>query len=1114
MLNRTQDRSAAKGQGVRAIASALFALALLAFASPARAQEAMTVQAEVQDGFSRIVIGFPERLTLPEYAVNDDNGVLVVAFTQQVATTLPDISGILAPDITIARLDPDSTSLRMGLGRDLRLSIREAGEELYIDLLPADWVGLPPSLPDAVIARLAQRAEEAAALAEARQRAQLVEEFDPRVSVRVGRLPTLTRIVFDWTVGTDASFTREDDLGRITFDWPVPIDLYPLLTDRPGIVVSAETEVGAADSTVSIAAQRGTVMRFYQETPSRHVLDLVPEGAAAPEGSVDIETLLARIAADPALATAPQSAADESAEPASEDTTAELSAELTPLVSTVGNTVRIVFPFETDTAAAVFRRGDVVWMIFETPRRIVEPARADLLEGVARDFDVTGTGGAQVVRMTLDTERLASLGSEGKTWVLSLGDLLLNAAEPIRLDQRGAPDGTRQVIADLARPANVHQLRDPDVGDVLEVVTVFPPARALVRDLDYVDFAAPRSVHGLVIRPRHETVSVAIEGSLAVISAVDGLQLSTDADRRVFGSASGEVSVMPLAEAQAQGVTAFTQRRGELVARTVSTDGTALDHARFSLATFYIANGFGPEALGVLDVLERDLRMTSLANEVRLARAAALVLSGDHAEAVEILSSDALGVGPEVMFWRTLARAGLGDFAAARRDALSAAAVVDIYPQWLRMRFLLASAEASVAQADGETARRMLGAINVSALDPEQMSRYELLTGRLDELGGRHGEALEAYGRVIAADIRATTSEAVMRTVSVLDRMGQLDIERAIATLSAQATVWRGDRIEADILLLLAELQFRAGQYRDGFSTVRAMSRVHDASDALDAMTEMARTQFAALYLDGIADTLAPLDALAIYYDFRHLTPSGADGDAMIRNLAQRLVAVDLLDQAAALLEYQVDNRLEGAARAQVAADLALVHIANHRPNAALGVLSRTRIAGLPQGLDRQRRVLEAQALIASHRGGLALDMLSALSGRDVDLLRVEALWQDGNHRGAAELIEALYSPDLATGTLSPMARTNIVKAAVGYVLANDGIGLARLRTKYSGAMANAPEWPMFAYVTETVSSTSEGFIAIARDIAAIDPLNGFLNAYREIYQPLDPIVPERAGAA
>jgi hypothetical protein len=273
------------------------------------------------------------------------------------------------------------------------------------------------------------------------------------------------------------------------------------------------------------------------------------------------------------------------------------------------------------------------------------------------------------------------------------------------------------------------------------------------------------------------------------------------------------------------------------------------------------------------------------------------------------------------------------------------------------------------------------------------------------------------------------------------------------------------------------------------------MSNSFDAS-LLDPLLARARVEFAGLFLDGQADSLDAIAALAIYYDYRHLTPPGVEGDTMIRNLAQRLIEVDLLAQAAELLRYQVDNRLEGASRAQVAADLAVVHIANRDPNSALRALYDTRLAGLPPGLQRQRRVLEASALIQANRQDLALDLLSNLSGRDIELLR----------------IEALYSADLANSELSPLGRSNVVKAAVGYVLANDQIGLSRLRSRFSGAMAMTPEWPMFAFVSEEVDANGSSFREIARQVADTQAINGFLNAYREIYAGQDAVTPLRAA--
>ena len=62
----------------------------------------------------------------------------------------------------------------------------------------------------------------------------------------------------------------------------------------------------------------------------------------------------------------------------------------------------------------------------------------------------------------LSTERLATLASEGRSWVLSIGDVLLNATEPLALKRSRDQDGRFQMAALLGRPYKVHSFRDPD----------------------------------------------------------------------------------------------------------------------------------------------------------------------------------------------------------------------------------------------------------------------------------------------------------------------------------------------------------------------------------------------------------------------------------------------------------------------------------------------------------------------------------------------------------------------------------------------------------------------------------------------------------------------------
>jgi hypothetical protein len=313
---------------------------------------------------------------------------------------------------------------------------------------------------------------------------------------------------------------------------------------------------------------------------------------------------------------------------------------------------------------------------------------------------------------------------------------------------------------------------------------------------------------------------------------------------------------------------------------------------------------------------------------------------------------------------------------------------------------------------------------------------------------------------------------------------------------------------------MLADLYFRTGEYRQGFESVTAAVASDPQSREVQALSDHAQRMFNDLFLNGLADSIGPVEALGIYYDFRQLTPPGARGDEMIRNLARRLVRVDLLPQAADLLQYQLDNRLRGVARTEVASDLAVIYLAEHKPAEAMRVLNDTRLPDIPESLARQRRILEARALLDGGRDQLALDLVRDLTGQDVELMRIDAHWQAKRYAQAGQLIEALYGSGPAGVPLSKAARMGILQAGVGYALNNDEAGLARLRTKYSDAMVSSPEWPMFDYVTGPIQVTSTEFRQVASQIAAVNGLETFLAAYRDVYEGQGALTPLSAGGA
>src|SRR5262249_24811328 len=147
-----------------------------------------------------------------------------------------------------------------------------------------------------------------------------------------------------------------------------------------------------------------------------------------------------------------------------------------------------------------------------------------------------------------------------------------------------------------------------------------------------------------------------------------------------------------------------------------------------------------------------------------------------------------------------------------------------------------------------------------------------------------------------------------------------------------------------------------------------------------------------------------------LFYDFRELTPIGRRGDEMIRKLSDRLVSVDLLDQAAELLQHQGDHRLQGAGRAQVATRLAVVYLMNPKPDRALATLQATRVSDLSNDLREQRLLLEARAISNLGRHDLALELVAAINSREAARMRSDVLWAARRWREAAEQIELFHA--------------------------------------------------------------------------------------------------------
>lgn len=778
-----------------------------------------------------------------------------------------------------------------------------------------------------------------------------------------------------------------------------------------------------------------------------------------------------------------------------------------------GDALRIAFPFAQPTAAAMFRRADTVWLVFDAATPIdISQIVAQSGRGI-RNASLTRSDDGQVVQLKLDRPKLTSTGLDGTTWTVLIGDTMLEPTQPLSVMRVPQPGGRSNITIPMQDAHHLHRLADPEVGDTLLVVTALGPARGFVKPQEFVEFNALVSAHGVVIQPLADEVRLELGADKLVVTRPGGLALS-NATARVASSptdmTSRRVGGLFTLDPQAWGYDKeadYRDRQRHLVTAAASAEESRRLAAQLELARFYLARDMIPEAKGVLDVAATDERSTHDGTAVLL-RAIANIMLGHGADAIKDLSTAPVAKRNDIALWRALAQAKEGKWAEARDGFRSIETTTATLPLEMQRFAFQEAVRAAIEVRDFGGAASLLSEFDTLGPARERDNDLAVLKGRVMEGLGRLSEALALYQTASGSDERPIAARATLREIALRQSVGEMKREEAATALERLTTAWRGDETEAEALQLLSRMYAEDGRYRDAFQVMRTALAVYPRSEMTRRIQDEAAVAFEGLFLGGKGDSMAPIDALSLFYDYRDLTPVGRRGDEMIRKLADRLVSVDLLDQAAEVLQHQVDHRLQGAARAQVAVKLSIIYLMGRKPDRAIQVLRSTRVADLPNDLRNQRLLLEARAQSDTGRAELALDVIANIQGREVDRLRADILWKARRWREAGEQIEKYYGErwrDFAP--LTEPERNDVLRAAIGYALGEDQIGLERFRNKYAAKMAEGPDRGAFEVVTQPFNTGAPEFADVVRAIAMTDTLEAFLRDIRAKY-------PETSGPA
>jgi hypothetical protein len=777
-------------------------------------------------------------------------------------------------------------------------------------------------------------------------------------------------------------------------------------------------------------------------------------------------------------------------------------ATVTAELHRTGKTARIELPFLTSTPAAVFRRADTLWLVFDSKSRIdVAGLKADASAGIRSARFTRAKDGAAIVRIKLARPRLISVKNDGPAWIVGLGDSVTATTRQLTIARSVLGGNRASIVIPFDHAHKVHRIVDLAIGDRLIVITALAPARGFLKPQTFVELRALPSAQGVVLQPLADDVAATLDPGKITVSRPHGLTLSSTAiGQQQLTTSFRAVSFDPRLWGFNRHA-AFYPRQSALINKAAMAPPGKRRQARLDLARFYIAHDMLAEAKGVLDfTLSQEHGAEDVTGTV-LKAVTNVLMDRPHA-ALKNLSNPRVGNQLDAPVWRAMAHARQGQWGEAHKrfekidsDALG------VLPIELQRIVLRTALRAAIEVRDFADAGHVLDELRTAGVPSALAPSVAVLVGRIDEGLDRNEDALRNYRTAAASSNRPVAAQGQLREIALRYKLGDLPRKDVVSQLETLTTVWRGDATETEGLKLLAHLYTEEGRYREAFHVMRTAMLAHPTSDLTQKIEDEAAATFESLFLGGKANALPPVEALGLFYDYRELTPIGRRGDEMIRKLADRLVSVDLLDQAAELLQHQVDHRLQGAARAQVATKLAMIYLMDRKPDRALKALRSTRTDGLSNELRDQRLLLEARALSEIGRHDVALEMIQNIKSHQATRLRADILWAAKRWRKAAEQIELLYGDRWQQFTpLSGAERIDILRAAIGYALAQEPIGLARLRDRYMAKMADSPDAHAFEVVTAPIGTGSAEFMNVAQSVSGVDTLDAFLRDMRKRY--------------
>lgn len=775
----------------------------------------------------------------------------------------------------------------------------------------------------------------------------------------------------------------------------------------------------------------------------------------------------------------------------------------------------ITFPWETRVASAMWRRDNALWILFSKPAKL-QQLKAIEAQAATWIEEVKQIGGVEYsllrIKLRRDAYAIAQKSKQGNGWEIALSDMQPPMQSVLQPEIRRS--GEKEVFIPAPQTEGVFSVRDPEIGDLLQVVALYPQETALGSNYSFVDFSLSKTDQGLVIKPVSDALQITRKPDGVHITMPDGLHLSPVLPKPEIKRTPAEIeaekhaalykpTLLPYDKWKANSPDDFHEKETHYLQEILaSPDKKERSPWREKLAGLYFSDGRINETLAVLSRLRMDDLDYFRAHKLAALEGMSHFLSYRLPESALSLTSDVLDNLEEATLLRRAVNVALDPQSPEPIPYLEMNdSYIRQYPPELRQRLAIIATNQMLDQQKTTLAIQILNSLKADGIDKPIANYVEYLQAKAMSIDGNRAGA-KAIWQKMATNLEDRQFRARALYSLTLDGLkdNTLKVPDAINQLGKVQLLWRGDDLERAAQLLLGQLQVNSGNYWDGLKSWQSvLDNFPNSPDAMEAYKRMAQT-FRSLFMDNGVKDMQPVKALALYNEFKDLTPVGAEGNKVIQNLVDKLVAVDLLDQATEQLNHQIKYKTQGQEKSVLGARLALVALLNEKPTEALMALQETRVDGVPASLSLNRNRLAAEALLQLDRPAQGLTMIDGDYSPEAENIRIDAYDKQRDWANLVDAIELQFNsrPNKKAAFTNAEAQ-RLLQLTMGYIFLGEYDEMRYLREAYAPLMEKSiykdefmflaqdrvpVDYENFKVTTDSISSTKQFMESYRKKIA------------------------------